>query len=165
MEKKGEQYAKSANKGRKEVLFKEGDLVWVHWRKERFPHLRRSKLIPREDGPFKILKKINDNTYQLNKRHIKWIEFLEQFPYIIKHIKRYYLLFMLETKLLEIYELCVLGANVGFYIHEGFLFKDKKLCIPKSSITELLTKEAHGGSLMGNLGEYKTYKTLLEHFF
>ncbi|RDX82158.1 hypothetical protein CR513_37082, partial [Mucuna pruriens] len=43
MERKGEQYARSANKERKEVLFKEGDLVWVDWRKERFPHLRKNK--------------------------------------------------------------------------------------------------------------------------
>ncbi|RDX66282.1 hypothetical protein CR513_54971, partial [Mucuna pruriens] len=63
MERKGEQYARSVNKGRKEVLFKEGDLMWVHWRKEWFPHLRRSKLLPKGDDPFKILKKINDNTY------------------------------------------------------------------------------------------------------
>ncbi|RDX76445.1 hypothetical protein CR513_43555, partial [Mucuna pruriens] len=38
MEKKGEKYVKNVNKGRKEVFFKEGDLVWVHLRKE-FPHL------------------------------------------------------------------------------------------------------------------------------
>ncbi|RDX94203.1 Retrovirus-related Pol polyprotein from transposon 17.6, partial [Mucuna pruriens] len=57
MESKGEQYARSSNKGRKEVLFKEGDLVWMHWRKEWFPHLRRSKLLPRGDSLFKILKK------------------------------------------------------------------------------------------------------------
>ncbi|RDX98436.1 hypothetical protein CR513_18637, partial [Mucuna pruriens] len=65
-EKKGEQYARSANRRRKEVLFKEGDLVWVHWRKDRFPHLRKSKLLPRGDGLFKILRKINDNVYQVD---------------------------------------------------------------------------------------------------
>ncbi|RDX78676.1 hypothetical protein CR513_41006, partial [Mucuna pruriens] len=48
----------SANKGRKEVLTKERDLMWVHWRKEHFPHPRRSKLLPRGDEPFKILKKM-----------------------------------------------------------------------------------------------------------
>ncbi|RDY10724.1 hypothetical protein CR513_04698, partial [Mucuna pruriens] len=36
-------------KGRKEVLFKEGNFMWVHWRKELFPHLRRSNLLPRGD--------------------------------------------------------------------------------------------------------------------
>ncbi|RDX65706.1 hypothetical protein CR513_55618, partial [Mucuna pruriens] len=61
MEKKVENYAKNANKGRKEVFFKERDLVWMHLRKEQFPHLRKSKLLPRGVGPFKIIKKINDN--------------------------------------------------------------------------------------------------------
>ncbi|RDY11463.1 hypothetical protein CR513_03870, partial [Mucuna pruriens] len=36
MEKKGEQYAKHANKRKRKVLFKEGDLIWVHLRKERY---------------------------------------------------------------------------------------------------------------------------------
>jgi hypothetical protein len=34
-------------------------------RKERFPDLRKSKLTPRADGPFKIIEKINDNAYKL----------------------------------------------------------------------------------------------------
>jgi hypothetical protein len=35
-------------------------------KKERFPDLRKSKLMPRADGPFKVLKKINENAYKLN---------------------------------------------------------------------------------------------------
>jgi hypothetical protein len=42
-----------------------GDLVWLHLRKEQLPDLRKSKLIFRDDGPFKILEKINDNAYIL----------------------------------------------------------------------------------------------------
>nr|CAE01890.2 OSJNBa0035O13.13 [Oryza sativa Japonica Group] len=34
-------------------------------RKDRFPNLRKSKLLPRADGPFKVLQKINDNAYKL----------------------------------------------------------------------------------------------------
>ncbi|RDY10218.1 hypothetical protein CR513_05303, partial [Mucuna pruriens] len=34
--------------------------------KERFPHLRKSKLIPRGDRPFKIMKKLNDNAYKVD---------------------------------------------------------------------------------------------------
>ena len=34
-------------------------------RKDRFPELRKSKLLPRADGPFKVLEKINDNAYKL----------------------------------------------------------------------------------------------------
>jgi len=41
-------------------------LVWLHLRKERFPHLRKSKLSPCGDSHFQILKKINANVYQLD---------------------------------------------------------------------------------------------------
>ncbi len=50
---------------RKEVLLKEGDLVWIYLRKDRFPTQRKSKLSARSDGPFKILEKVNDNAYKL----------------------------------------------------------------------------------------------------
>jgi hypothetical protein len=43
-----------------------GDLVWLHLRKEWFPDLRKSKLMPRVDGPFKLLEKINENAYKLD---------------------------------------------------------------------------------------------------
>ena len=33
---------------------KEGDLVWVYLRKERFPQLRKNKLMPRAIGPFPV---------------------------------------------------------------------------------------------------------------
>ena len=66
IEKKNEQYATKANKGRRQVLFEPGDWVWVHMRKERFPARRRSKLDPRGDGPFQVLKRINDNAYKLD---------------------------------------------------------------------------------------------------
>ncbi|RDY05080.1 hypothetical protein CR513_11120, partial [Mucuna pruriens] len=32
----------------------------------RFPHLRKSRLLPRGDGPFKIVEKINDNAYKFD---------------------------------------------------------------------------------------------------
>jgi hypothetical protein len=32
-----EQYTTWANKGRKKMLFEQGDLVWIHLRKENFP--------------------------------------------------------------------------------------------------------------------------------
>ena len=65
IEKMNEKYRIAASQGRKEVKLEPGDLVWLHLRKERFPELRKSKLMSRAAGPFKILAKINDNTYKL----------------------------------------------------------------------------------------------------
>jgi hypothetical protein len=35
-------------------------------RKDRFPELRKSKLMPRAAGPFKVLQRINENAYKLD---------------------------------------------------------------------------------------------------
>ena len=56
----------AGSKGRKHVTFEPGDMVWLHLRKDRFPTLCRSKLMPRAAGPFKVLTKINDNAYILD---------------------------------------------------------------------------------------------------
>jgi len=58
-------YAKYNNKGKREMIFEEGDWVWLHLRKDRFPKQRKFKLSPRGDGPFKVLKRVNDNAYRL----------------------------------------------------------------------------------------------------
>ncbi|WVZ70335.1 hypothetical protein U9M48_019010 [Paspalum notatum var. saurae] len=65
IENMNEKYKLAGSKGRKQVLFEPDDLVWLHLRKERFPDLRKSKLMPRAAGPFKVLEKINDNAYKL----------------------------------------------------------------------------------------------------
>ncbi|GKE55660.1 RNA-directed DNA polymerase [Tanacetum coccineum] len=59
------QYQTRTNKHRKQVLFEEGDLVWIHLRCARFPQGRFGKLHPHADGPFRILKKINNNAYKV----------------------------------------------------------------------------------------------------
>ena len=58
-------YQRRANVHRKRVVFKEGDLVWIHLSKDRFPKGRADKLQPRTDGPFKVLEHINDNVYKI----------------------------------------------------------------------------------------------------
>lgn len=130
---------------------------------------------------------------KLNKRHAKWVEFLEQFPYVIKHKKgksnvvadalsrRHVLLSTLETKVFGLEHIkdlyksdlefsskflaCEHTAFNGYFRHNGYLFKEKKLCVPKGSIRELLVKEAHEGGLMGHFGVSKTLEFLKEHFY
>ena len=46
IELKAERKAASMNKHRKKELFEPGDLVWIHLRKDCFPHQRKSKLLP-----------------------------------------------------------------------------------------------------------------------
>ena len=129
----------------------------------------------------------------MNRRHAKWMEFLETFPYVIKYKKgnvnivadalsrRYALISLLNAKLMEfeliidrynddpkfvnIYEECKKGAVNGYYRHDGYLFKSGWLCIPNSSIRELLVREANGGGLAGHFGEKKTLEMVKEHFY
>ena len=66
IERRTKQYAKQANKGRRQVVFELEYWVWVHMCKERFPAQKRSKLLLRGDGPFQVLERINDNAYKLD---------------------------------------------------------------------------------------------------
>jgi len=59
-------YATKGNRGRKKLVLNEGDWIWLHLRKDRFPTKRKSKPSPRGDGPFHILERINNNAYRLD---------------------------------------------------------------------------------------------------
>ncbi|KAF8109194.1 hypothetical protein N665_0101s0024 [Sinapis alba] len=65
IEKKTKRYPNHANKGRQEVIFEPGEMVWIHFMKDMFPNKRKFKLLPRTDDPFKVLKNINNNTYKI----------------------------------------------------------------------------------------------------
>jgi len=66
IEKTNASYQAEANKHKKKLVFQPGDLVWIHLRKERFPSKRKNKLMPRANGPFEVLEKINDNSYKVD---------------------------------------------------------------------------------------------------
>lgn len=65
IEKVNTKYQQLANKNRVQHSFKVGDFVWLHLRQERFLGLRKNKLMPRSNGPFKIISKVNDNAFKL----------------------------------------------------------------------------------------------------
>ncbi|MBK5591085.1 hypothetical protein JJ728_23345, partial [Salmonella enterica subsp. enterica serovar Typhi] len=64
-----------------------------------------------------------------------------------------------------LYKACESGAFHKYYRHDGFLFWEHRLCIPRSSTRELLVREAHNGGLMGHFGVHKTLGVLQEHFY
>jgi len=41
IQKQIEKYIKHSNKGKREMIFEEGDWVWLHLRKDRFPIQRK----------------------------------------------------------------------------------------------------------------------------
>ncbi|KAK1682626.1 hypothetical protein QYE76_043474 [Lolium multiflorum] len=170
--------------GRPIAYFSEVLEVWQHylWPKEFIIHSDHEAL--------KYLKAQST----LHKCLAKWVEFIESIPYIIKHKKgkdnivadalsrKNMLLTQLDVKVsgLEIlcdlyatdhdfaepYRLCALGkAWEKYHIHDGFLFRANKLCVPESSVRLLLLQESHAGGLMGHFGHEKTLLMLADHFY
>jgi hypothetical protein len=121
---------------------------------------------------------------KLNKHHAKWVEFIETFPYIIKHKKGkenviadalsrcYTMLSQLDHKIFglesikELYAMdvdikyaygnCREGRTWNKYVlWDGLLYRANKLCVPASSVYLLFLQEAHRGGLMGHFGVKK----------
>ena len=66
IERQVQRLATKLNVNKQPMIFSIGHLVWLHLRKDRFPNERKSKLLPRADGPFKVLARYNNNTYKIN---------------------------------------------------------------------------------------------------
>jgi hypothetical protein len=131
---------------------------------------------------------------KLNKYHAKWVEFIETFPYTIKHKKgkdnvianalsrHYTMISQLDHKIFglesikelyatdfdfkDAYENCREGRTWNKYVlHDGLLYRANKICVLASSVHLLFWQEAHGGGLMGHFGVKKTEDVLAAHFF
>lgn len=66
IERQVQRLATKINTNKNPMIFNTGDLVWLHLPKDRFPNERKSKLLPRADGPFKVLERYNNNTYNID---------------------------------------------------------------------------------------------------
>jgi len=44
IQQQSDKYVRKNNKGKRDISFEEGDWVWIHLRKDRFPNQRKSKL-------------------------------------------------------------------------------------------------------------------------
>ena len=62
-----------------------------------------------------------------------------------------------DSDFAEIYNACGHSAFGMFYLMDGYLFKENRLCVPTSSLRELLVREAHGGGLMGHFRSPKPW--------
>jgi len=121
------------------------------------------------------------------------MEFLEQFPFVIKYKKsstnivvdalsrRHVLFSKLGAQVLgfdnikelhnedqdfhSLFAKCEHRAQKGFYVSKGYLFKEGKLCIPQGTHRKLLVKESHEGGLMGHFAVDKTLDLLKGKFF
>ena len=60
----------------------------------------------------------------------------------------------------EIYNACGHSVFGKFYLMDGYLLKKNRLCVPASSLHELLVCEAHGGGLIVCFGVVKTLDVL-----
>ena len=54
-----------------------------------------------------------------------------------------------DSDFTNVYTSCKSSTFVKFYKLDGYLFKESRLCVPLSSMRELLVREADGGGLMG----------------
>ena len=137
------------------------------------------------------LKNLNSQQ-TLNKRHGKWISYLQQFNFSIKHksgslnkvadrpSKRQSLSVMMRTNVSGFKEFresykedgkqwLVVQAlqqdnRVGFpnyWLEDGYLFKERRLCVPNCSLRQQLVLEHH---IQGNFGIDKTLGLLQRNY-
>jgi hypothetical protein len=130
---------------------------------------------------------------KINPRHAKWVEFLQEFSFVIRHksgatntvadalSRRRALLTSLQVRVewfnnfcalypddpdfSKLWNTCRVAPTLGHSLQDGFLFKGTRLCVPKCSLRDSIIFEVHQGALAGHFGRDKTLKLIKERFF
>lgn len=125
---------------------------------------------------------------KLNRRHGKWVEFIEKFSYVIKYkqgknnsvidvlSRRYAFSCTLSSKFLgyehikemytydkdfsSIYKACKHYTFQKYYRRDGFVLRKNILYVPSCFVRELLVLETHSGGLTGYFEANKTLDML-----
>jgi hypothetical protein len=110
-----------------------------------------------------MYKKGNENivTDALSRKHMLFTQLDVKVP----RLESLCDLYATDVDFLEPYRLCSLGkAWDKFHIHDGYLFRANKLCVPES-LRLLLLQGSHAGGLAGHFGREKTLIMLTDHFY
>jgi hypothetical protein len=70
-----------------------------------------------------------------------------------------------DSDFFETYKACRHSAFDNFYMMDGYLFKENRLCVLASSFGELLVRETYKGGLIGHFGVAKTLDILYGYFY
>ena len=117
---------------------------------------------------------------RLQPHHVKWVEFLQAYHFVIKHkseqmnkgadalSRGYLLLTSLRNRVVgldvlkesyvddpdfgELLAKSQVHANGDYHVFDGFLFKNKRFCVRKHSVREFLIREFHEGGLARHFG-------------
>lgn len=129
-----------------------------------------------------------------NRMHARWFSFLQKFEFTIKHrsgqsnkvvdalSKRNTVLSILRTEVIDfesmkdlyatdedffdIWDQCKSNTELQWFrIHEGFLFKNARLCISQTFLRLKLIRELHAGGLAGHFGRDKILAQVESRYF
>ena len=134
------------------------------------------------------LKHVNSQK-KLNQKHGKWVEFLQEYAFVIKHkagvenkaadalSRVIYVMNTLSVKVVgferlkeeypsckdfqDVYSSMTTGQQHSvFSLRDGYLFKGHRLCLPSTSVREQIIQELHGR----HFGRDKTVAMVEERF-